>query len=554
MSQPTRRGIVDKIRAGMPSLITRGEHRTQTRTAFEKYFFRLGLFQETPEGDYVDALDAFQQSALEPGRRYWLRVSSDPNPDSRSWQQDIIASYDIELKLTCLHPAIQIKEARCSVERDRISTFDHSFAITVLPDYVSSDLSFELMYRPKTSLEDHRPLSTLKLSCTDWVAGERLPARSIDIGTELAQNIRVLHVVPSVMGKVYVRSYWDKHREFEIEISKPAKSLAQFIEKPEWPQSIIGLMRSEQYDHPQLIRWVKENLQRHDQNDQRFFIIILDDADSDIAWELMPVRFGIGEKTPRPAGLGDEIPLGALAVVSRWIPGLRWGDVFQKLRVEREDLKGSVVACLDEYGLTAAAVEGEALSSFKTERWDALHSLVGRLSRPLDGVALVYLASHGTIVQDVGEETFVLSSLKPYQQIKVHSFEYLPFISDPGRRPVLMVNACHSAWLFSCGDARRGLPMVFLKRLAKGFVGTIGPVDSQYAAEIAQHILGAIRSSENGICIAEALQALRVDAVRRVQADPTKDQNWSNYLYTFMYVYYGNPCARLQLVRADEAV
>jgi len=543
-------GIVQGIFASRRSSINRVEQRIEMHAAPERHFFHLSLIQETPEGDYAEALDAFQQPALEPGRSYWLRVSSDPNPDGRTSRQDIATPYDIEILLTCPHPAIQIEEARCSVEHDRVCTYSHSFAISVSPDYVPSDVSFELSYRPKASRLRPVLLSTLKLSSTDWVARERLPERSIILDVQLAQHVRILHVVPSVPGKVHVCCYGDGYREFEIDISKPDKSLAKFIEEKELPEDIIGKVLGEPLDHPVLIHWIKANLKQHD---GKLCLIIHDDADSDIAWELMPVRFGLHEDTPRPADLGDEIPLGALATVSRWIPGLRWGDVFQKLRVEPEQLKGRVVACLDEYGLNAAAVEGEALSSFKTERCDALRLLASRLSLSLDGVALVYLATHGTIVQDAREVTFVLGSLNPHQQIKVHSFEYLPFISDPDRRPVLMVNACHSAWLFSCGDARRGLPMVFLKRLARGFIGTIGPVGSQYAAEIARHILATIHASENGIYIAEALRALRVDAVRRLRENPTDSGSWFNYLYTFMYVYYGNPYARLQLVRVDEA-
>jgi hypothetical protein len=45
---------------------------------------------------------------------------------------------------------------------------------------------------------------------------------------------------------------------------------------------------------------------------------------------------------------------------------------------------------------------------------------------------------------------------------------------------------------------------------------------------------------------AEVLRRLRVEAVDRIRAWPTP-KDWESFLYTFMYVYYGNPFARLRL-------
>ncbi len=67
----------------------------------------------------------------------------------------------------------------------------------------------------------------------------------------------------------------------------------------------------------------------------------------------------------------------------------------------------------------------------------------------------------------------------------------------------------------------------------------------EYAARIGQEMLQRAASQE-GLNPAEELRRLRAEAVERVKQDPS-NKNQCELIYAFMYVYYGNPMARLRL-------
>ena len=96
------------------------------------------------------------------------------------------------------------------------------------------------------------------------------------------------------------------------------------------------------------------------------------------------------------------------------------------------------------------------------------------------------------------------------------------------------------------------LVSVFLTRLAKGYIGTLGPVSSTVATKLAAEILHAAREERSGISIAELLQSLRQKAAIGIQGRNVSDENWERFLFTFMFVYFGNPMTYLRLTPSES--
>ena len=111
-----------------------------------------------------------------------------------------------------------------------------------------------------------------------------------------------------------------------------------------------------------------------------------------------------------------------------------------------------------------------------------------------------------------------------------------------------------SARLMRDSQGFYGLPEVLLALLAGGYIGTLGPVGMEYAPVIGQQILEAARCSPAGINPAEELRRIRAEAVQQLEQQPSLE-NMLNFVFAFMYVYYGNPLASLRLTGAgDEEV
>jgi hypothetical protein len=54
-------------------------------------------------------------------------------------------------------------------------------------------------------------------------------------------------------------------------------------------------------------------------------------------------------------------------------------------------------------------------------------------------------------------------------------------------------------------------------------------------------------SQGNNLTVAETLCLLRKESLDRIRKEGVNDETCAAFLYTFMYVYYGHPLARLQL-------
>lgn len=98
-------------------------------------------------------------------------------------------------------------------------------------------------------------------------------------------------------------------------------------------------------------------------------------------------------------------------------------------------------------------------------------------------------------------------------------------------------------------DDKSSFVDTFLAYGAGGFIGTLARIDIRTASAIAEQILlSAVQPG--GVQVAEQLRLLRKAAIEQMKQKALAQQaDYYHVIDTFMYVYYGNPLARLQLQR-----
>jgi len=130
-----------------------------------------------------------------------------------------------------------------------------------------------------------------------------------------------------------------------------------------------------------------------------------------------------------------------------------------------------------------------------------------------------------------------------------HAFESLTRNED--ERPLLFVNDSHSGRLRCELRKTSGLPEVLLARVASGYIGTLGLIDSPCRTLVAIALFRAACSDPEGMRPADLLRQLRKQVAQQLAENQTKKDAWLSFIYVFMYVYYGNPFARLLLARSS---
>jgi hypothetical protein len=114
---------------------------------------------------------------------------------------------------------------------------------------------------------------------------------------------------------------------------------------------------------------------------------------------------------------------------------------------------------------------------------------------------------------------------------------------------IVFINACHSG-RHQChplikSSYRRSFIEFFLRKGAHGVLGTLGEVGDNYAAKFAQELLKNV-TREPETPFATILRKLRLRIIENLPNEPTEEQ-LTALIYTFMYVYYGNPMTVLRL-------
>lgn len=477
---------------------------------------------------------------LEPGKQYrvvvWTELNGQPG------QRSVRVDSDLDLMLMLKGEKgvvyeVAIATPQVHLLEDDVKRFRHEFEMTVADELPQIKANLLLGYRPSKSGQKPRLATSqpVELAGTFNPPDEELLAKcNVALDMERPSQTAIIHVENvGAAGQVRLTcwGYYANRTLQTAPFTPPNVCLADFIEAQEDPLTVLGKLRTFSSDHPdlELIAWIDLLRKRLG---QAMNLIIVDHTDTEIPWEMLELK--------------DGVYLGAIVPVARWLP-VPYYEKHIQMQVKLEKRIGHLMAYLDEQELPHAVKERLHLNHFMAHFQPSIQELYNSFKQSLAETGLVYLACHGIFAS--GTDLVAYGSWhNPSKRLVPLQLELLPY--HESERPILFVNACHSARVKRHGQKLHGLPIVMLKRVASGYIGTLGPVNSEYASEFASIALTAIHDADEGVQPAELLRRLRAIAVQQLLTNERSQVNQLRFIYTFMYVYYGNPLTHLQLLPA----
>lgn len=497
-------------------------------------YFKLDLIDDSTRDDPFARIKrglSPEIDQLEPGHTYWLSVSTSLSGQGGQAAFDLQADSEFELFLLHEETSIDVDPKLWAGSNESLETASPEFRIQVHDICPSCDLTFILYYHKAKSR--HNPVEAARL--TVRLAGTFMPpdeavleTTKVTLDEKPPEHVAILCIQYPDAGKISL-SGWHHHNNYLSvhSINMPEIRLAVFEETQ------ADALRARIHDFSSHISFqeVRHWLNRScDACGQQLCVIIADLTGSDFPWEMV-------ELVPKAY-------LGAKAQVIRRVPTHYFEWLY--LHVYEEYRFGEVLVYLDREEVTHAEQERLLLERFAVSYCQTLTDLEQRLSHPLTDIGLVYLGCRGIITYNnpraQADAASLSSSARRPIELALQGMERLE-----GARPIFFVNASHSARLVRDAEGLFGLPEITLDRVASGYIGTLGPVESTHAINLAGYILETVQSAPAvGIQPAEILRQLRAEAARKLEENETSE-NLRAFVNAFLYVYYGNPLARLRL-------
>lgn len=494
-------------------------------------------------GDGIDT----EVAELEAGKSYEVVIICEQNSRSTN-REDIPVAEDFALHIqgvfsnivphSTLHHTFAVGYA--DIEKPR---HELTWSLTLPQDLPAGNLVFSLAFIQQ-SFHSRNNVATLTLPVRGSMYQENLQLLdACNIATGLPEYMAVLaiaseNVAASSDGvEIKTTNCYVNNRTISLQVALVA-GIAQRFPNDVPAAEILERLKYFSIDQAgELAAWLRDFRAACKQRQQRPCIIIVDTTHGlEIPWELLEI---------------DVFEyLGAVAQVVRWYPFKAYGK--SKMLVVKEMLhEGSALAYLDQ-DLEFTRRERDALRQSVKEDLPHLRSLRIRLRQrnSLARVSLVYIACHGVN----GNRLSARLLQRPNNQLRSLETAHMPEHAEP--RPVFFLNSCDSARILR--DSRTdpsSFATSFLVQCASNYIGTMAPVGTEKASEIGESIIGQAKSAE-GVQIAEALRVIRAQVVKKFcQADQENDaprELQEELFYTFMYVYYGNPLARLRLLTVES--
>ncbi|GIF44155.1 CHAT domain-containing protein [Actinoplanes xinjiangensis] len=259
-------------------------------------------------------------------------------------------------------------------------------------------------------------------------------------------------------------------------------------------------------------------------------LIIWDDTDTGIPWELLRLTFG-----------DEHLWLGADFEVTRWTTIHDTGRHHQFSARDEQVRSGGEILCYEDRDLVSRA--GLSISSVAAcSSRETLVALLRDLDLEERRFGLVYVRAHGEYGADLRSAKLGGISLSRFETLRLRAMR--------ASGSVVMLNACNSARpVFdpAMGDrANRNFAEVFLRRHARAVLATMGEVPTGSSAALARRMIVLARSG--GVRIPEFLRQHRAGSARGLPADTlTLDAEQReairDFLYASRYVYFGHPDA-----------
>ena len=485
---------------------------------------------------------------LQAGETYTLIITGSLNRSSQH-TEGIIITDGIKLHLRCVLDVdaplkLDPDGESFSLSYEEAAHFKEEFTISIPAKFPFCHLILGLSYAlPGAYLEELGERRVPIKGIYNPEDRKLLEASQIEAG--LPEHVVILVVnpdsssslVPQNTFKLRGWSHWGEQLE-ETARPRAIVNISEMLKNESDPLAIISSIRlfsgtiSEN-----LTRWLLALSKKYP---ERLCIIIVDNTTLEIPWEMFE--------------LDREQYLGATAMVVRWLPFRRFSHRYTMKVADIPPHTGPVIAYLDSgLGTKETAPEREALQKLMVEYWPSLKKLELRMYQSLEQFGLIYVGCHGQF----GTLVHTQARQKRSDQLRSINLEMIYQSDEP--HLTVFVNACESARIIQNNDLDpSNFVEGFLTHCAAGYIGTLAEVDVSTAAVIAKHILEVAMDAE-GIQVAEILRRLRSGAVEQLKTamglsgdEQAKKKQLYNVIDIFMYVYYGNPLARLCLLTANQ--
>lgn len=311
----------------------------------------------------------------------------------------------------------------------------------------------------------------------------------------------------------------------------------------DFPTLVYRTIKQWSARQPGLVAWINRLRLRHG---EELNLVIWDDTDYDIPWELLWLDGGLPEQGLAPGHLG------AVVTVARWTT---IHEVGTPPLARAEECAGHVLCYFHEH----MDADVGAFSGFSHRPHRELLPFLGELERAELRAGLVYLACHGTYGQQLRDLMLGHARWVEMNDVDMAALRH--------HATLVCLNACHTARVVhntSGGeDALRGFAELFLRKGARGCIASSGQVGDDVAHGVIHEIVGDL-AADPAKPVARALREYRARAaaalpdapawVDRRDDDTDVAGQWQILpaLYSFMFLYFGPPLTTLRLTPGDQ--
>jgi CHAT domain-containing protein len=340
------------------------------------------------------------------------------------------------------------------------------------------------------------------------------------------------------------------------EIQAPQVSFNKMINDKNLHQ-IIGTMRclsEENHQIKKLRSWLIK-LQKELNNNfesQISYLIINDRTSFEIPWEMLE--------------LTKNNYLGASIVTVRWQDITNPDDLDDvnsliNLKIEENNCSGNMVAYLNTKDLPSVKEEQKHIEKIKPIFQNDIYSFFNFLDTCKSDISLIFIASHGFFGDDLSKNKLGEEDIKKQiSLIGLYEYNFYFLTKNPS---LVFMNTCHSGrlqqddslYIFDPNPETgkyypMGFSTFFLKKGAAGVIGTLCKVADKYAAIVSRNFFEEYKENPH-LSVATILKNLRLKAIEKYQSEKN-DDNKLLLIFTFMYIYYGNPMAKLNIIPNEE--
>jgi hypothetical protein len=280
--------------------------------------------------------------------------------------------------------------------------------------------------------------------------------------------------------------------------------------------------------------------------DELSYLIINDRTKFEIPWEMLTLE--------------NNNLLGASIVTVRWQDITNTDDLADvnsliNLEVVENSCSGKMVAYFTE-DLPAVQEEKKNLDKFKPFFKENIHSFFKFIEKLESNISLIFIASHGFFGDDLSKSKLGEEEDTKQQISLIQLYEYnFGFLEKSPS--IIFMNSCHSGRLQYHDSSHNldqdypiGFSTFFLEKGAAGVIGTLCKVADKYAAIVSRNFFEEYEQDPH-LSVATILKNLRLKAIQKYQSEKN-DDNKLLLIFTFMYIYYGNPMAKLNIIPHEE--